>query len=190
MSFGLEREVKFRVASWEEGEKRLLSQGAQIRVPRYFEQNSLFDSPQRLLEKRGEALRLRRARGAAWLTYKGPVHGSGRIKQRKEYETTLDDVRAIEEIFRILGLSECFLYEKYRAVYSIDELTVTLDEAPMGFFLELEGMPEKIEVVAEKLGLEMDDAISLTYPRLYQLYRDETPQAPEFMVFTEDRRPR
>ena len=193
MSLTVEREVKFRVASWKEGEQRLADGGAQVRVPRYFETNALFDFPKQLLERRGEALRVRQARGRAWLTYKGPVHGSGRIKQRKEYETALDDPQALEEILRILGLSECFVYEKYRATYAMDEiddLTVNLDEAPMGFFLELEGSAERIEAVAEKLGFRMDEAISITYPRLYQLYRDENPQAPEFMVFPKDMRPR
>jgi adenylate cyclase class 2 len=186
----LEREVKFKLASWEEGERLLVRKGALVRVPRYFETNSLFDFPEHLLEKRGEALRVRQARGRAWLTYKGPVHGSGRIKQRKEYETELDDAGAVEEMLRHLGLSECFQYEKYRAIYTLDDLEVNLDEAPMGFYLELEGLPEKIEAVADILEFRMEDAISLTYPRLYQLHRDEIPQAPEFMVFPRAEGPR
>jgi adenylate cyclase class 2 len=186
----MEREVKFQLASWEEGERRLTEKGAVVRVPRYFETNSLFDFPERLLQKRGEALRVRQARGRAWLTYKGPVHGSGRIKQRKEYETTLDDSGAVEEILRHLGLSECFHYEKYRAIYTLGDLEVNLDEAPMGFYLELEGLPDRIEAVADILGFRMEDAISLTYPRLYQLYRDEIPRAPEFMVFPGTEEPR
>lgn len=186
MSSGLETEVKFRLASWEEGEKRLTDIGARIRTPRYFEKNILFDFPQHHLEKRGEALRLRTAQGKAWLTFKGPVHGPGRIKRRKEYETLLDDVGAITEIIGALGLSECFVYEKYRADYSLDNLTVSLDESPIGFFVELEGPPEEIESAARKLGLPMEDSISATYPRLYQLFRDENPQAPLFMIFSED----
>lgn len=189
MSLGLEREIKFRIQSWEEGEQRLFKAEATICEPRYFEKNALYDFPQRVLEKRGEALRVRQARGRAWLTFKGPVHGSGRIKQRKEYETELDDVAAIELILHAVGLSECFRYEKYRAVYSIDGLSACLDEAPIGCFLELEGAAAQIEQTVPKLGLRMDDAISLTYPRLYQLYRDETAQAPESMVFPEDDSP-
>ena len=184
MSSGLETEVKYRIASWEEGEERLGSGGARIRRPRYFEKNVLFDFPQHHLEKRGEALRLRTARGRTWLTFKGPVHGTGRIKQRKEYETILDDVNAAEEILHALGLSECFLYEKYRADYVLEGLVVSLDEAPMGYFLELEGPPAEIEAGTRKLELRLQDAISLTYPRLYQLFRDEVPDAPEFMVFS------
>lgn len=186
MSFSLESEVKFRITSWEDGEERLVKMGARIRERRCFERNVLFDFPKGILERRGEALRVRRARDGVWLTFKGPVHGSGRIKQRKEYETRLDDAGAIEEILQALGLSQCFVYEKYRAVYSLDEVTVSLDEAPMGFFLELEGVPQQIERAAEKLGLRMEESISLTYPRLYQMYREDTPQAPEFMIFPDD----
>ena len=183
MSSGLETEVKFRIASWEEGEERLRSGGARVRQPRYFEKNALFDFPQHHLERRGEALRLRTARGTTWLTFKGPIHGSSLIKQRKEYETTLDDVNAVEEILRALGLSERFLYEKYRADYVLEGLVVSLDEVPMGYFLELEGPPAEIEAGARKLELRLQDAISLAYPRLYQLFLDEDPDAPEFMVF-------
>jgi predicted adenylyl cyclase CyaB len=190
MTVALEREVKFRLSSWEEGERRLLEAGARLLEARYFEQNSLLDFPQGVLERRGEALRLRRARGRAWLAYKGPVHGRGRIKKRKEYETALDDAQAMEEILRSIGLVECFQYEKYRAVYRIDGLEVSLDEAPMGYYLELEGSLEEIDAVVQKMGFCIEDAITLTYPRLYQLHRDEAPQAPEYMIFPGDNRPR
>jgi len=180
----LEREVKFQLDSWEEGERRLAAAGAALHDPRHFERNILFDFPGCRLEKRGEALRLRRAGDRSWLTFKGAIHGSGRIKGRREYETTLDDARATKEILHSLGLKECFVYEKYRAVYSMGELTASLDETPVGCFMEVEGAAEQIEMAADKLGFPMEGACSLTYPRLYQLYRDETPQAPHFMVFT------
>jgi adenylate cyclase class 2 len=96
----------------------------------------------------------------------------------------LDDVMAVEEILHALGLSESFLYEKYRADYILEGLVVSLDEAPMGCFLELEGPPAAIEAGTRKLELRLEDAISLAYPRLYQLFRDDVPDAPEFMVFS------
>jgi adenylate cyclase class IV len=94
----------------------------------------------------------------------------------------------MEEIICALGLAECFVYEKFRADYDLDSLSVSLDEAPIGFFVELEGPPSEIESAARKLDLPIEEAISLTYPRLYQLFRDENPGAPEFMVFPEDTR--
>ena len=183
MSLGLEREVKFRVESWTEGERRLAEGAARLKEPRHFERNSLFDFPDRALQRRGEALRLRRAGGRAWLTYKGPLDGGGRIKQRREYETSLGDADAAEEILRRLGLEERFRYEKFRAVYSLEKVEATLDQTPIGVFIEIEGPPSEIERAARALGLEMDVAISVSYPRLYQTYRDQTPDSPEFMTF-------
>ena len=184
MSMILESEVKFQLDSWEEGERRLVVAGAAIHDPRHFERNILFDFPERRLEKRGEALRIRRAGDRSWLTFKGPSRESGCIKGRQEYETTLDDARATEAILHSLGLAECFVYEKYRAVYSVCGLTACLDETPIGCFMEVEGSPEQIAAAADRLGFRMESACSLTYPRLYQLYKDETPLAPRFMVFT------
>ena len=135
MSCVTETEVKIRLVSWEDGEERLARVGAKLREKRYFERNTLFDFTERSLESRGEALRLRQARGKAWLTFKGPMHGSGRIKKRKEYETAVEDGETVREILQALGMSETFRYEKFRAVYAIGELLVCLDETPMGFYL-------------------------------------------------------
>jgi adenylate cyclase class 2 len=190
VAVSIEIEVKFQIASWEEGERLLSEAGATLSRPRYFERNSLLDSPEQVLQKRGAALRLRQARGRSWLTYKGPELGSGRFKERQEYETVLEDASAIEEIFRSLGFVERFQYEKYRAVYTIGQIEACLDEAPMGFYLELEGEREGIESVVRKVGFRMADTITAAYPQLYQAYRDQTPQAPEFMVFSKQKRPR
>ncbi|MFQ5791467.1 MAG: class IV adenylate cyclase [Acidobacteriota bacterium] len=188
LSIAVEKEVKFRIPSWDEGERRLATAGGSVREPRHFESNSLFDFPDRVLENRGEALRLRRSGSRAWLTFKGPVHGRGRIKQRHEYETSLGDPTAVEIMLQALGLEEHFRYEKYRAVYFLSGLAVMLDETPIGFFLEIEGTRENIEAAADKLGLRMQEACSITYPQLYQQYRDQKPRAPEFMVFPQRRK--
>ncbi len=164
----------------------LESIGASLEKPRHFESNHLFDLPDGRFSKRGEVLRLRRVGDEAWLTYKGPFHGSGRIKKRRELETVLGDGEAVEGILEALGLTETFRYEKYRAVYSLDALTITLDETPIGIFVELEGEPEQILATSRAMGLDLDQGMSLSYPRLYDLHRQETPEAPPFMVFPDD----
>ena len=187
MSCVMETEVKVRLISWGDGEERLTRVGAKLLEKRYFERNLLFDFSDRSLEKRGEALRLRQGRGRAWLTFKGPMHGSGRIKNRKDYETALEDGDAVGEILLALGFSETFRYEKFRAVYAVGDLLVCLDEVPMGFYMELEGAPAHIVAGTQMLKFSMEEAISATYPRLWKLHRDESPEAPENMVFTDKR---
>jgi adenylate cyclase class 2 len=114
------------------------------------------------------------------------MHGSGRIKKRKEYETLLEDGDAARAILQALKMSETFRYEKYRAVYDVGDLVACLDETPMGCFMELEGASSHIVAGVQMLQLSMDAAFSSTYPRLWQLYRDKFPDAPENMVFAEE----
>ena len=186
MTILLEQEVKFRLPAAEGGVAELEAIGARVEKARHFEQNVLYDYPDKRLAKRDEALRLRRAGDQSWLTWKGPHHGSGRVKQRREFESFLSDADAVEAILEALGLVECFRYEKYRAIYRAESAVLTIDETPMGVFLEIEATPVIIAETAGRLGLDMKDAINLSYPHLYELYRDTTPGAPEFMVFPED----
>jgi adenylate cyclase class 2 len=189
MTIQLEQEAKFRLASAEEGVSKLAALGADVAKPRHFEANILYDFRDERISKRDEALRLRRVDDEAWLTWKGPQHGSGRIKRRRELETRVDDGDAVEGILDALGAEECFRYEKYRACYRLQGALLTLDETPIGVFLEIEATPELIAELASELGLTMADAISLSYPRLYERYRLEIPDAPRFMVFPENALP-
>ena len=185
MSIQLEQEAKFRLDSADEGSAKLVALGADVEKPRHYEANILYDFPDQRISKRDEALRLRRVDDEAWLTWKGPQNGSGRIKKRRELETSVDDGDAVEGILEALGAQECFRYEKYRACYRLRDALVTLDETPIGVYLEIEATPELIAEIASSLGLAMDAAINLSYPRLYERFRIETPEAPEFMVFPE-----
>jgi adenylate cyclase class 2 len=185
----LEQEAKFRLPSAGEGKAKLDALMGRAETARHFEANVLYDFPDSRLSKRDEALRLRRVGDEVWLTWKGPRHGSGRIKKRRELETRVEDGDAVHGIFEALGAEECFRYEKYRTIYRVGEAVVTLDETPMGTFIEIEAAPARVAELAGELGLDIDDAITLSYPRLYERYRLDTPDAPEFMVFPENPSP-
>ncbi|MGH9463803.1 MAG: class IV adenylate cyclase [Vicinamibacteria bacterium] len=188
MGIGVEREVKFLVSSWSQGETLLTGAAGRIREARYWEVNSLFDFPDGSLRAKGQALRVRRARGGAWLTLKEPAPGGGRLKHRKEYESTVADADAIEGILCALGMVEQFRYEKYRQVYDLGDLEACLDETPIGCYIELEGSAESVHDVAERLGLSQDDRIVLSYPELYEDHRRRFAEAPSFMVFPDEAR--
>ena len=189
MTIQLEQEVKFSLPSIEAGTSKLAALGARVETKRHFESNILYDFPDERLSNRDEALRLRRVGSDAWLTWKGPQTGSPPIKQRRELETLLEDGDAVEGILEALGAEECFRYEKYRTSYRLDDAVLTLDETPMGAFMEIEATPARIAELAEKLELDMTDAISASYPRLYERFRLGTPDAPEFMVFPNNASP-
>lgn len=185
----LEQEAKFRLASADEGSSKLARLGARVEKRRHYEANILYDFRDERLTKRDEALRLRRVNDETWLTWKGTQHGSGRIKRRRELETRVEDGDALEGILEALGVEECFRYEKYRTCYRIEDALLMLDETPMGVFLEIEAAAELIAELAARLELSMTDAITLSYPRLYERFRQETPEAPEFMIFPEGASP-
>src|SRR5438093_12787164 len=73
-------------------------------------------------------------------------------------------------LFPYTTLFRSFRYQKYRAVYRYAELIITVDETPIGVFLELEGPKPLIDEVAMRLGYKSTDYIVKSYLTLYQDY--------------------
>ena len=161
----------------------LETRGGTLEAPLHDETNDLFDDPKRQLAASGVALRLRRARGRAILTFKGPARFSGGIKIREERETTVEDAGQTEAILAGLGLSRRFRYEKRREEWRFERCLVALDETPIGRFVEVEGEPTAIRRAVLALGLDFAEAIPYSYARLYEERRRADPSLPEDMVF-------
>lgn len=187
MTQHLEQETKFLLDSWEHGERLLSGLGASLQKARHFERNALFDFPDGRLASQNCALRVREVEETGLLTFKGaarpPERGIAGIKEREELETALGCAQTCEDIFDRLGMVVRFRYEKFRAIYRAGDTLLTLDQVPIGTFLEIEGNPEAITQLAARLGLSMDAAIALSYPHLYRQARKRDPSLPEFMVF-------
>jgi adenylate cyclase class 2 len=184
----LEQEAKFRLDSAEDGLARIRAASARLEVEEAFESNRLFDFDDGRLAQRDEVLRIRRFAGDARLTWKGAQQGSSTLKERRELEVSLADTEAtiLEEILIALGLTLTFRYDKYRSYYRLDDAEIALDRTPMGVFLEIEGTPDSIRGAAGRMSLDLNDSITSSYPRLYEMYRSRVTGAPRFMVFPED----
>lgn len=178
-----EVEVKLPCGDLDAVRLRLEEQGAARLSPRHHEVNDLYDDRERRLFGRGEALRLRRARGRAILTFKGQARFSSGVKVREERETEISDVEALEAILARLGFMRAFRYEKRREEWRFAECAVALDETPIGRFVEVEGAPAAIRRAVVGLGLDFADAIPYSYARLYLDRRKEDPSLPPDMVF-------
>src|SRR5439155_23026774 len=128
----------------------------------------------RRLARSGELLRIRSVGRVTLVTYKGPSQG-GPHKSREEIETTVGDANAMEEIFARLGLRPSFRYEKYRTEYSRPGSSgiITVDETPIGNYLEIEGAPEWIDATAKELGYSPSEYITKSYGTLYREYCSE-----------------
>jgi len=172
----IETEIKFAVASVEDLNARLASAGFHLHTPRSFESNVLYDWPDRRMRAHTEILRIRSYAGRWTLTHKrlpdvGP--GEDRHKHRVETETNVEDGATLAEVFRSLGLTEAFRYEKWRAEWTDGAGHCVVDETPIGIWAELEGEPEWIDSTAARIGVERADYSTLSYGRLFEMWRTE-----------------
>ena len=139
--------------------------------PRHFEDNWLLDSPDRSLLQRGEALRVRSAKGKGWITYKGAVRQSDSpVKVREEIEVETDAPDRAVTLLERLGFHRSFRYQKYRTVYRtiVDDnhLHIVLDETPIGRFIEIEGNEAAVVRMLKAAGFSSEDVVRQSYPEL------------------------
>ena len=163
-----ENEIKLAFPSPEAAVRKLLEVGARADRARAFEDNVLYDFDDRTLRKSDRLLRLRRARDSALLTFKGPVAGEHRHKVKTEHETEVADPDALGRILRGLGLGPVYRYQKYRTTFQLNEVEASVDETPLGTFVELEGSPDEVDRAAASLGASAADFIRSTYRDLQE----------------------
>jgi adenylate cyclase, class 2 len=184
---GNETEIKLRIS--DPGTMRAKLEQAEFKVSRerVFEANTVYDTPEGILRQRGTLLRLREVGRQAILTFKGPAT-PGKHKSREELETTVGDASTGAAIFNRLGFVPTFRYEKYRTEYERPGSPgiVTIDETPIGWFLELEGPPDWIDSTARELGFAEEDYVILSYAALYLNYCSERRTAPTHMLFQQN----
>lgn len=171
----VETEIKFRVDDLADIRRRLEAAGFRVQTPRSFESNVLYDAPERSMRARTEILRIRSYAGKWTLTHKRlpETQESERHKHRIETETEVSDGEALMEIFGSLGLVAAFRYEKWRTEWSDGQGECVLDETPIGDYAELEGAPDWIDSAADRLGVEVSERITLSYGRLFDLWRQQ-----------------
>ncbi|MHB8777954.1 MAG: class IV adenylate cyclase [Anaerolineales bacterium] len=167
---GHETEVKFYVRDLKKMETRLLELKAQLIQPRVHEINFHYDLPSGSLRANGCVLRLRRDTNVI-LTYKGPSSMIDGVSSRTELETTIGDLETAQGILKALGYVQILIYEKYRAIYEINECRIMLDELPYGDFVEIEGSDAaSIRKMALNIGLDIESAIDAGYARIFENY--------------------
>jgi adenylate cyclase class 2 len=179
-----ETEVKIRLQNKAAVLERIRAAGFRESVPRQFESNTLYDTSDRRLRNQQMLLRLRKVGDKSIVTWKGPgVPGPHKI--RPELETPIGSAEIMTQIFYQLGFEPVFRYEKYRTEFARDRQpgVVTLDETPIGDFLELEGPGEWIDKTADLLGFSPDRYVLDSYGKLYIADCESRGVQPTNMVF-------
>lgn len=179
-----EVEIKLPFDGAKSALEALRSIGASPSAPRGFEDNRVYDSDGGDLERQGRLLRLRVTGTGATLTFKAPVEEPSRHKVREEWETAVADADSAGRILEGLGYRVRWRYQKYRTTLTLPGIVATVDETPIGCWVELEGDGAAIDRCASELGFPPERYETGTYRDLAER-RFGVP--PPDLVFEEDR---
>ena len=185
MTLMIEREVKLRFDSPDQARSAILSAGATPLRSRRLQEDALLDTEDEVLRRRRCVLRIRTEAGKSLLTFKGPVQ-PGMMKIRDEYETVIGDGEVLQHVLEELGLHVWFRYEKYREEYAAEDVTVALDETPVGTFVEIEGGEDGILTMTQALGRTSADFILDSYRGLFIQHREKYGFSNAHMVFHDE----
>lgn len=161
-----EIEAKLYVPDLAAVQKRLEAAGGLLVSPRLYEYNVRYNDPGGRLLREGIVLRLRRD-ARVRLTYKSPGQAHAGLISRQESEVEVADFDTMHSILLQLGYTPYMIYEKYRTTYTLDDTEIVLDEMPYGPFVEVEGRPQDIELVLEKLELARFPRYTASYAVLF-----------------------
>ena len=178
----LEREIKLQFPSVEDARAAVAAIGCTPLLGRRLQEDALLDTEDELLRRRRCVLRVRVENGKSRVTFKGPVQPSV-MKVREEQETIVGDGEVLLRVFEELGLHVWFRYEKYREEFSREDVTVAIDETPVGVFVEIEGAEHGIAAAAEALGRSPSDYIVDSYRSLFLQRREAFGLAGPDMLF-------
>ncbi|MBM3820588.1 MAG: class IV adenylate cyclase [Acidimicrobiia bacterium] len=185
MTLMIEREVKLRFDSPEEARAAILATGATPLRCRRLQEDALLDTEDETLRRRQCALRIRTEGGKSLLTFKGPVQ-PGTMKVREEFETVIGDGQVLQHVLEELGLHVWFRCEKYREEYAAEDVTIAIDETPVGTFVEIEGGEQSILTMTAALGRSTSDFILDSYRGLFIKHREEHGFHAPYMVFSDE----
>jgi adenylate cyclase class 2 len=185
-----ETEIKVLWQGTAEDARALIERiGYSVSSPRTLEADQLFDLQSGALRQSDQVLRLRRTSSAedgqhAVVTYKGCASREV-YKSREEIEFDVSDPDAFTLVLERLGYHPGFCYEKYRTKFKGhgEPGIITIDETPIGLYLELEGPQAWIDSTAVHLGLPPARFLTVSYAALYREHLEQHPNAPPHMTF-------
>lgn len=186
MAATLEREIKLRFDNPEAARQAILAAGATPLRGRRLQEDYLLDTEDELLRRRRCVLRIRIEGGKSRLTFKGPATPAP-WKLREEFETMVGDGMVLLRVFEELGFHVWFRYQKYREEFAFEDVIASVDETPVGTFVEIEGSERGIAALAEALGRTPADYVLDSYRGLFLKYREALGLAGPDMVFDEER---
>lgn len=178
-----EREIKLSFPTRVDARAAVIAAGAAPLHPGRLQDDTLFDTADQALRHRGCVLRLRMEENRALLTFKGPATVATGMKVREEHETPVGDGGVLRLVLEQLGLRAWFRYQKHREEFTAPDVTIAVDDTPVGTFIEIEGSESAVIANARALGRTPDDFITDSYYRLFLTRRAQYGLSGDHMLF-------
>jgi len=110
------------------------------------------------------------------LTVKRKIKENANFFEREETEINIIKdanikLEGMREIFKALQFTKEIIFEKKRKNIIKDDIVISLDELPFGFFIEFEGSPEKIEKYLKEFNLLDRERLTKAYLGLWEDYK-------------------
>lgn len=174
-----EIELKARIDDPDAVRRSLLEAGAEL-VYRGAMMDRRFDRKGRL-ERRDEVVRLRvyhpSDHSAEWgvLGWKGAAHRSGEYRAREEWESRVDDPKAVLVTLRHMGYKIYVRVDRAIEQYRLGDATARIEWYPqMDVLAEVEGTPEAIERMIAATALPRDAFLPESLPYFTAAYEKRT----------------
>ena len=92
--------------------------------------DEIWEDKENSLNKKELTLRLRKVGNEAFVAIKGPVRKINNCKVREEFETRVDNLETMGQIFSLVGLKKAAFSEKYRETFNLGAVVGTIDSFP------------------------------------------------------------
>jgi len=125
------------------------------------------------------------------LTVKRKVNDNAHFFEREEMEVKIQegtDIEILRAMLKSLGFNKEIIFEKKRKNIFKEDIVISFDELPFGFFAEFEGEPEIINKYLDEYCLADRTRITRAYLGLWENYRKAHNIAEENCVFEKQNR--
>lgn len=119
-------------------------------------------------------------------TVKRKTKENAQFFEREEMEIKIKEGENVENLrgmLKSLGFSKEIIFEKKRKNVFKDDIAISFDKLPFGFFVEFEGEPETVDRYLNEFNLSKRPRIIIAYLGLWEDYRKAHGIAEENCVF-------
>jgi len=195
-----ELEIKFLLNREKAGllRRKILSLPGIHDKGKMYEKMTMFDTPDRFLDKEDARLRVRQVSSQKEsddvkieFSYKRRIKATGGIKKEEEIETNFQaDFLNFYAILKKMNYHPISSYERFRETYWHDSLKITLDEFPFGYILEIEGGEKEIEEFCKILNLKSSQSYPLSCDDAYvDLCKEKKTELKDHILFDDIKMP-